>query len=117
LQTCQLSVQVRSVYRTFYWDAVAAVTHHRCRSAAKPWLAYPAALAAIQAEADRFAGQATAITYLDRRDDVTFEGRARWQRPALHPSEFFPTESCSVELVATLADRLISVATDGFACY
>ena len=52
-----------------------------------------------------------------RRDDVTFSGRAEWSRPRVPPNEFLPTEDCSVNLVATLAAGVTSVANDGFNCY
>lgn len=102
--------------RTYYWDQIAAITSRSCRSETKPLLSYPVALAAIQAEANRFAGQQTTIGYMFRRDDLTFSGRAEWTRPRVPPSQFLPTESCSVSLVATLADT-VTVTNDGFACY
>lgn len=116
IRTCKLQIAVRAVYRVYAWDEVATVVSHRCLDQAKPLLTYAAALAAIQAEGDRFAGQRTTVTYMHRRDDLTFSGTASWQRPATSPNEFFPNEKCSVELVATLGATL-TVAIDGFHCF
>jgi hypothetical protein len=116
IKTCELRIGVREVYRSFYWDQAAVILERRCRSEQKPLLSYPVALAAIQAEADRFAGQPTTITFMNRRDDVTFTGSATWERTRVPPNEVFPTETCSVDLVATLAST-VSVTTDGFLCY
>lgn len=116
-RTCRLRIRVRAVYRTYYWDEVAAVIQRHCQSEAKPFLSYHAAFAAIQAEADRFAGRATTITHLSRDDEVTFNGTAEWERPRMPPSEFLPTEKCSVRLVATLVASGLSVSNDGFLCY
>jgi hypothetical protein len=114
-QTCTLRISVRAVYRTFYWDEIASIVQRRCKDEAKPLLTYQAALAAIQAEADRFANQNTRVTSVYRRDDVTYTARAEWERPRVPPSELIPTESCSVSLVATLAGE-ITVTTEGFYC-
>jgi len=115
-RTCALTIVVRAVNRTYYWDQIAAITSRSCSSETKPLLSYPVALAAIQTEANRFAGQQTTIGYMFRRDDLTFSGRAEWTRPRVPPSQFLPTESCSVSLVATLADT-VTVTYDGFSCY
>jgi hypothetical protein len=115
-RTCDLRIVVRAVYRSFYWDETAGIASRHCEDEAKPLLSYPAARAALQSEADRFAGQATTITSMFRRDDVSFSGRAEWSRPRVPPSEYFPAETCSVSLVATLATS-ISVTTDAFDCY
>lgn len=128
-QTCILRIRVRAVYRG-YWDEVASIVRRRCRSEAKEVLTYPVALVSIQTEADRFAGRATAITYMNRRDLTTFNGRAEWDvtdpggcKGCGYDSEtdsFYDTpttENCSVELVSTLTLGLVSVATEGFACY
>ena len=48
-QTCLLQIRVRSVYRTYYWDEIAAVVQRHCRTEAKPFLSYEAALAAVEA--------------------------------------------------------------------
>lgn len=114
--TCKLRISVRAVFRAYYWDTVAAVAQQRCRSEEKPLLSYSDARAAIQADADRFAGRATTLTYISRRDDQTFAGTAQWERPRVPPNEFIPTEICSVELVARL-DQTISVTTEGFRCF
>lgn len=116
-RACALGIRVRSVYRTYYWDEVAAVVKRRCDSEAKLRLSYDAALVAIQIQADRFAGQATAISSLRREDDLTFTGTADWNRVRVPPNEFLPTESCSVRLVATLSAAGLSVSNDGFFCY
>lgn len=113
---CDLRIVVRAVYRRFYWDEAAGIVSRDCEDIAKPLLGYPAARAALQGEADRFAGQPTTITYMFRRDDVTFSGRAEWSRPRVPPNQYLPTENCSVSLVATLAGS-ITLATDGFDCY
>ena len=116
-RTCALRIAVRAVKRTYLWDQVAAIIDRSCQDEAKSLLTYPVALAAIQAEADRFAGQHTTISYMDRRDDLTFSGRAEWERPRMPPNKYLPTESCSVSLVATLAGAVTTVTTDGFSCY
>jgi hypothetical protein len=129
LKTCNLRIRVRAVWRG-YWDEAAAIVGRRCQKVPKPLLTYPAALAAIQAEADRFAGKPTAITYMFRRDDVTFSSTATWMLTDPHgckgcgydsDTESFydiaTTQTCSVDLVATLADRAVTVANDGFSCF
>ncbi len=117
LTTCRLQIKVRAVYDSFYWTEQASVVKRRCTSEAKPFLTYEIALRAIQAEADRFAGQSTRVTYLSRRDDVTFAGTAEWSRPRVPSNEFLPTENCSVNLVATLTSGATAVTNDGFSCY
>lgn len=114
--TCRIRIQVRAVYPG-YWTERANVVWRRCRKEANPYLTYPDARAAIQAEADAFAGTSTAITSMSRRDNVSFSGTSEWTRATDPPSELFPTETCQIELVATLADSAISVANDGFYCY
>lgn len=42
--------------------------------------------------------------------------RATWRRRR-SPNQFIPTETCSVDLVASLADGRVSVVTKGFLCY
>lgn len=115
--TCRLQIKVRAVYDSYYWTEQASIVKRRCASEATPFLTYEAALQSIQAEADRFAGQPTRITYLSRRDEVAFAGRAEWSRPRVPPNEFIPTENCSVELDATLTAGAISVTNNGFNCY
>jgi hypothetical protein len=115
--TCRLQIEVRAVYDGYYWTEQASLAKPRCTSEATPFLTYEAALQSIQVEADRFAGQPTRITYLSRRDEVTFGGRAEWSRPRVPANEYIPTENCSVEMVATLTAGAISVTNDGFACY
>jgi hypothetical protein len=115
-RTCDLRIVVRAVYRSFYWAEAAGIVSRNCEDITKPLLSYPEARAALQSEADRFAGQATTITYMFRRDDVTFSGRAEWSRPRVPPSKYLPIENCSVSLVATLTDS-IAVTNDGFNCY
>lgn len=117
LTTCRLQIKVRAVYDSYYWTERAGVTKRRCTSEATPFLPYEEALRAIQVEADRFAGQSTQVTYMSRRDDVTFAGTAEWSRPRVPPNEFSPTENCSVDLVATLTAGAVAVANDGFNCY
>lgn len=117
LTTCRLQIKVRAVYASYYWTERANVIERRCSSEEKPLLTYEAALRAIQAEADRFASQPTQVTYMSRRDDVTFAGTAEWSRPRVPPNEFRPTESCSVNLVATLTGGATAVTNDGFSCY
>ena len=115
--TCRLQIKVRAVYDSYYWTEQASIVKRRCASEMTPFLTYEVALQAIQVEADRFAGQQSRITYLSRRDDVTFAGSAEWLRPRVPPNEFLPTENCSVNLVATLSAGAISVTNDGFTCY
>jgi len=129
LKTCNLRIRVRAVWRG-YWDEVAAIIGRRCHKQVKAYLAYAAALAAIQSEADRFADRPTSITSMYRRDEVTFSGTAKWAQtipdgckgcgydPDTDAFYDTPTtESCSIDLVATLADQTITVANDGFRCY
>ncbi len=104
------------MYRSFYWDEAAGIVSRHCEDEAKPLLTYSAARVAFQGEADRFAGQATTITYMFRQDDITFSARAERSRPRVPPSEYLPTEDCSVSLVATLTDS-ITVTTDAFDCF
>lgn len=115
--TCRLQIRVRAVYDSYYWTEQASIVRRRCASEATPFLTYEEALQSIQVEADRFAGQSTQVTYLSRRDEVTFAGRAEWSRPRVPPNEFIPTENCSVELDAQLAAGAISVTNNGFSCY
>lgn len=128
LKTCDLRIRIRAVYKG-YWDEAAAIVWRRCRKEPKPLLTYAAALASIQAEANRFAGRPTAVTYMFRRDDVTFSGTAKWALTDPHgckdcgydsdADSFYDlptTQTCSVDLVATLAGNAISVANDGYRC-
>lgn len=117
LTTCHLQIRVRAVYDSYYWTEQASVVKRRCTSEAMPFLTYEAAFRAIQAEADRFAGQSTQVSYMSRRDDVTFAGTAEWSRPRVPPNEFSPTENCSVDLVVTLTSGTTAVSKDGFSCY
>jgi hypothetical protein len=117
LTTCRLKIKVRAVYDSYYWTEQASVVKPRCTREATPFLTYEVALRVIQAEGDRFAGQPTRVTYMSRRDDVTFAGTAEWSRPRVPPSEFLPTENCSVDLVVTLTAGATAVTNDGFNCY
>jgi hypothetical protein len=116
-KACELTVVVRAIDHRFYTESSAAITHHRCTTAPKERLTAAAASAAIKAKADEYAGAPTELSSLFREDELTYRATARWERPAAHPSEFLPTESCSVQLVARLADGQISVETEGFDCY
>jgi hypothetical protein len=117
LATCHLQIEVRAVYDSYYWTERASVVERRCISEEKPFLTYEVALRVIQAEADRFAGQPTTVTYMFRRDEVTFSGRAEWSRSRVPPNEFLPTEDCSVNFVVTLTAGTTAVTNDGFNCY
>jgi hypothetical protein len=116
-KVCELRITVRAIDHRYYTSEAAAITHHRCSSTPKERLTYSAALAAIQAKADEFAGTATTIDAMYRDDELTYSARARWERPRSHPNEFLPTESCSVELKATLAAGQISTEAEGFSCF
>jgi hypothetical protein len=129
--SCRLLIAVRAVDRRYYWDEVAKIAGSHCRSLQIPVLAYADARKAIQAEADRFAGQPTSVTSLSRQDAQTYSGRAEWKR--INPTgckgcgydpgtnKFFDTpetESCSVELKARrLGDDSIRVDIESSACY
>lgn len=115
-ETCRMRIRVRAVHPG-YWTTRANVVWRRCHTEAKPYLTYAAARAAIQAAGNGFAAMPTLITSMSRRDDLTFAGTARWVRPTVPPSELFPTETCSVELVATLEGGAVAVANDGFYCF
>jgi hypothetical protein len=104
--------------------ATAVIEGHRCRRTLLPHLTYVEAHSAIQAAADSFAGTATSITSMRRKllsfdegDEGAYEGTAEWERPALHPNEFEPTESCSIQVEAVMVAGKVSTATEGFACY
>jgi hypothetical protein len=104
--------------------ATAAIESHRCRSTPRPHLTYAEAHAAIQAAADSFAGSATSITSMRRKilsfeegGEGAYEGTAKWERPALHPSDFEATESCSVQVEAVMLAGKVGTATEGFDCY
>jgi hypothetical protein len=114
---CHLQLTVRLVRHRFYNTTEAAITAHRCAKTPKERLTYKAAIQAIQSAADSFAGQATAIGLIYRLDELTYEATAKWDRAAVRPNEFRTTESCSVELKATLSEGKVSVATEGFACF
>lgn len=116
--TCGLSISVRLIRHRFYDETAAVIVKHRCTKTPKEQLKYQDALAAIQSAADGFAGQATSITYMFRRDEVTYKGTASWERPGASIGYgIVLTEYCSVDLVATLADGKVSVVTEGFSCY
>lgn len=115
---CRLAVTVRLVRHRFYNSTAAAITKHRCAKTPKEQLTYQDALAAIQSAADKFAGTPTSITYMFRRDDLTYKGTAEWERPGASIGfGVVLTEHCSVDLVASLAEGKVSVATEGFSCY
>lgn len=116
MTTCRMRIKVRAVHPG-YWTERANVVWRRCRSEAKPYLTYDGALAAIQATGNAFAGVPTVVGRMNRRDDVTFAGTAEWVRASIPPSEYFPTEQCQVDLVATLQAGVVSVANDGFSCF
>jgi hypothetical protein len=123
VKRCDLRIRVRAVRETYFWgllegwDAQASITSHRCRTESTPYLALARARPGLQRAADEFAGVSTKITDLERNGDVGYRAKAKWERPAVHPTEDFPTERCSVELEATLgSDRTIAVATEGFSC-
>jgi len=116
-KACELTIVVRAIDHRFYTDYSAALTHHRCTTTPKERLAATRANAAIKAKADEFAGSATEISSLFRVDELTYDATAKWERSSAHPSEFLPTESCSVELTAKLAGGKVAVETEGFACY
>jgi hypothetical protein len=116
-KSCELRIVVRGVEHHYFTDVVDAITHHHCTTTPKERLTASAAAPAIQAKADAFAGTKTEISSLYRVDEVTYSATARWQRPAVRASEFIQTESCSVSLIANLADGHVSVETEGFACY
>jgi hypothetical protein len=104
--------------------ANAALKSHRCNSTPRHRLSYAEAHAAIQAAADSFAGAATSITAMRRKvlsfedgGEGAFEGTATWERPALHPTAYDPTEKCSVEVSATMVDGQIATSTEGFDCF
>jgi hypothetical protein len=104
--------------------ATAAIESHRCRSKPRPHLTYAEAHSAIQAAADSFAGTATSITSMRRKilsfgegGEGAYEGAAKWERPALHPTEFEPTESCSVQVEAVMVAGKVNTATEGFDCF
>ena len=104
--------------------ASAAITSHHCRSTPRPHLTYAEAHSAIQAAADSFAGTATMITSMRRKilsfeegGEGAYEGAAEWERLALHPTQFAPTEHCSVQIEAMMTAGKVSTATEGFDCY
>lgn len=124
VKRCALHIKVRAVRVTYFWglaegwDAQASIASRRCRVESKPYLLLSRARPALQRAADEFAGVATKITHIDRSGDVAYRATAKWERPALHPTEDFPAERCSVELEARLgSDRTIMVVTQGFDCY
>lgn len=104
--------------------ATAAIESHRCKSRPRSHLTYVEAHAAIQAAADSFAATATSITSMRRKilsfdegGEGAYEGTAEWERSALHPTEFDPTERCSVQVEAVMVAGKVNTATEGFACY
>lgn len=92
--TCRLTVVVRAQRRSPR-GATATVARSRCRSSQLPVLTYAAARDAIKGEADRLAGQPTAIASL-RREGRAYVGLAQWERLAAS------AEACTVEISATL---------------
>jgi hypothetical protein len=116
-KACALTVVVRAISHRFYTDSAAAVTSHRCTTTPKERLTAAAAGSAIKSKADAFAGTTTEISSLYRLDELTYDATARWERAAAHPTQFSPTESCSVDLKAKMTAGQISVETEGFACY
>jgi ribosomal protein L31 len=116
-KACSLTVVVRATTHRFYTDSTAAITSHRFTTTPKERLTAVAASSAIKAKADAFAGTTTEISLLYRLDELTYDATARWERPAVHPTEFSPTESCSVDLKAKMAAGQILVETEGFDCY
>jgi hypothetical protein len=119
---CSLRIEARIPAGNIF--ATAAIRSHHCTKAPRPHLTYAEAQAAIQAAADIFAGTATTITSMRRKilsfgegGQGAFEGTAKWERPALHPTEFDPTESCSVDVEATMSAGKVSTSTQGFDCY
>lgn len=127
---CRLLIAVRAVKRRDRWEEVTRVAESRCESIPIPRLTYAQARQAIQAEADRFAGQPTSIASLSRRNAQTYRGFAEWDRfnpsgcrgcgydpESGQPIDKPTTESCSVELRAILlGDETIRVAVVGSAC-
>ena len=114
---CHLHIRVRLIRHRFYDSTATAITKHRCAKTRKERLTYKAAFSAIQSAADSFGGVPATISYMFRRDDLNYSATARWERASVPPSEWEPTESCSVELLATLAAGKVSVVTEGFSCY
>jgi hypothetical protein len=119
---CTLVVVARIAAGNIF--ATAAIESHRCTSRARPHLTYAEAHSAIQAAADSFAGTATSITSMRRKilsfdegGEGAYEGAAKWERPALHPTEFEPAESCSVQVEAVMVAGKVSTATEGFDCF
>jgi hypothetical protein len=119
---CTLQVVARIPAGNIF--ATAAIESHQCRSKPRPHLTYAEAHTAIQAAADSFARTATSITSMRRKilsfdegGEGAYEGTAKWNRPALNPTEFEPTESCSVQVEAVMVAGKVSAATEGFDCY
>lgn len=130
--SCRLRIAVEAVPRRYFWDSVAKIISSHCDFQPTPHLTYGDAKQAIQAEADRFAGQATSVTSLYRQDLQTYKGTAEWKRvnptgckgcgydPASgKPFDKPETESCSVELKATRLSEGdgIRVDIESSACY
>jgi hypothetical protein len=57
------------------------------------------------------------ILSFDEGGEGAYEGTAKWNRPALNPTEFEPTESCSAQVEAVMVAGKVSAATEGFDCY
>jgi hypothetical protein len=118
---CTLQIDARIPAGNVF--ASAAIESHRCTKTPRPMLTYEEAHGAIQVAADAFAGTATTITAMRRKilsfegGEGAFEGTARWERPALQPTAYDPSESCSVEVTASMVDGKIATSTEGFDCY
>lgn len=119
---CALRIEARIPSGNIF--ATAAIESHHCTKTPRPYLTYPDAHAAIQAAADTFAGTATTITSMRRKilsfdegDEGAYEGTAEWERTALHPTTYDPTESCSVQVEAVMKGGEVTTSTEGFDCY
>jgi hypothetical protein len=119
---CTLRIAARIPVGNIF--ATAVIESHSCTKTPRPMLTYAEAHGAIQGAADAFAGTATTITAMRRKilsfeegGEGAFEGTARWERPALRPTAYDPTESCSVEVTASMVDGKIATSTEGFDCY
>jgi hypothetical protein len=98
-------------------------------ASAEQRLSYTKAKRAIQAKADKFAGERTKIKAMFRTGDVSYSGSAEWDR--INPTgckgcgydpvtgEFYDTptnESCSVVIKATLrrSGRVVTAVDSSF---
>lgn len=114
---CVVTIEVRRMLRGPGHHDVASIASHACAKKQKGLLEYVEALPAIQEAADGLAGTSTTILEIYRRDNVTYWARARWQRPASMPTVSDPTETCSVEIVASLRSGRIATGTEGLFCF